>query len=191
MVLQRYTIGLVIGAVLGGRLADRVGRKKVLIGAVTTFGLFSILTALASGFETLVLMRLLTGLGLGGALPNLIALTSENVPERRSLAVSLMYCGMPFGGGLASLLVALSQGALDWKVVFYVGGLAPLIVAPILFFLITESVRVRPPPGSRMGSAFTTLFGEGRGPWTLALWVRPPRSTTDFGLWTLQRKREV
>src|SRR5688572_24170781 len=74
-VLAASPFGLLIGAALGGRLADRFGRKTVLIGSMIAFGLFTLGTALATGYHSLLVMRLLTGLGLGGALPNLIALT--------------------------------------------------------------------------------------------------------------------
>jgi AAHS family 3-hydroxyphenylpropionic acid transporter len=100
----------------GGRLADVRGRKLALIISIAIFGLFSVVTAWSTSYEMLVTIRFLTGLGLGGALPNLIALSAENVPpRRRNLAVSLMYCGMPLGGGLASLLTALGLGDNDWQ----------------------------------------------------------------------------
>lgn len=89
-------LGLLPGALVGGILADRHGRKRLLIAAVTLFGLFSIATGLAGSFPMLLLARLMTGVGLGAALPNLIALTSEAAgPRFRGTAVSLMYCGVP------------------------------------------------------------------------------------------------
>ena len=92
------TFGLLPGAMFGGRLADRIGRKRVLVISACLFGLLSIMTALVNDFHTLVIVRVLTGIGLGGALPNLIALSSEAVdPRSRSTAVSVMYCGIPFG----------------------------------------------------------------------------------------------
>ena len=91
-------LGLLPGALGGGVLADRYGRKKVLLGSVALFGLFSIVTALAWDYPSLVFARLMTGVGLGAALPNLIALTSEAAgPRFRGTAVSLMYCGVPIG----------------------------------------------------------------------------------------------
>ena len=95
-------LGLLPGALVGGMLADRHGRKRILLGSVLLFGLFSLATALAWSFPTLLLARLLTGVGLGAALPNLIALTSEAAGSRfRGRAVSLMYCGVPIGAALA------------------------------------------------------------------------------------------
>lgn len=98
-------LGLLPGALVGGMLADRHGRKRILLGSVLLFGLFSLATALAWSFPTLLLARLLTGVGLGAALPNLIALTSEAAGSRfRGRAVSLMYCGVPIGAALAAAL---------------------------------------------------------------------------------------
>jgi AAHS family 3-hydroxyphenylpropionic acid transporter len=167
------TIGLVFGALAGGRLADGIGRKKSLMIAMAVFGLGSIATAFSASFEALVATRLLTGLGLGGALPNLIALTAENVtPQRRNLAVSLMYCGMPFGGGLASLLVALLPGGGNWKDVFYVGGIAPLVAIPLLMAALPESRQFREETTGDAGTAiWPALFGERRAPATLILWT--------------------
>ncbi|MGQ7031990.1 aldehyde dehydrogenase family protein, partial [Escherichia coli] len=109
-------LGLLPGALVGGMLADRYGRKRILIGSVALFGLFSLATAIAWDFPSLVFARLMTGVGLGAALPNLIALTSEAAgPRFRGTAVSLMYCGVPIGAALAATLgfagAFLSRGA--------------------------------------------------------------------------------
>jgi AAHS family 3-hydroxyphenylpropionic acid transporter len=169
------TVGLIIGAVAGGRIADRIGRKNVLMLSMMIFGAFSIATAHAYDYETLVLARFLTGIGLGGALPNLIALASENAGDaRRKLAVALMYCGMPFGGGLASFVVAFGIGGQDWKDVFYAGGFAPLIAVPLLWFLLPESRQFKSEVAGTpvTHSSFSqALFGEGRAWLSLALWV--------------------
>jgi AAHS family 3-hydroxyphenylpropionic acid transporter len=165
------TIGLVIGAMTAGRLADRYGRKIVLIVSIAVFGLFSVITAWSTTYEMLVVTRFLTGLGLGGALPNLIALSAENVPpQRRNLAVSLMYCGMPFGGGLASLLIALGAGGQGWQGLFYIGGAAPLAAIPVLWILLPESRAFRAVQPVK-ATLPTALFGDGRAARTLALWV--------------------
>ena len=98
-------LGLLPGALVGGMLADRYGRKRILISSVALFGLFSLATAIAWDFPSLVFARLITGVGLGAALPNLIALTSEAAgPRFRGTAVSLMYCGVPIGAALAATL---------------------------------------------------------------------------------------
>jgi len=132
-------LGLLPGAFAGGWLADLVGRKRVLLGAVMLFGLFSLATAHAWDLTSLLAARLLTGVGLGAALPNLIALSSEAAGAHlRARAVSLMYCGVPLGGALAAAinLVGYTGG---WQLVFHVGGVAPLLILPLLALYLPES----------------------------------------------------
>jgi MFS transporter, AAHS family, 3-hydroxyphenylpropionic acid transporter len=105
--LSMSTFGMMLGALIGGRLSDRIGRKWVLIGSIATFSVLTVVTVLATNTQMLYWIRLATGLGLGGALPNLVALAMESVaPERRSTAVGLMLAGPPIGGALASLIAA-------------------------------------------------------------------------------------
>ena len=132
-------LGLLPGALVGGMLADRYGRKRILISSVALFGLFSLATAIAWDFPSLVFARLMTGVGLGAALPNLIALTSEAAgPRFRGTAVSLMYCGVPIGAALAATL-GFAGANLAWQTVFWVGGVVPLILVPLLMRWLPES----------------------------------------------------
>ncbi|AIO45583.1 3-(3-hydroxy-phenyl)propionate transporter MhpT [Burkholderia cenocepacia] len=168
------TFGLLPGAMLGGRLADRIGRKRVLIASTVLFGLLSIATAQVSSFAMLVVVRVLTGIGLGGAMPNLIALSSEAVePRSRSSAVATMYCGIPFGGVIASLIGVLLAGDTEWRHIFYVGGLGPLLLVPLLMWCLPESRAYLDVAGTQAARASVarTLFGDGRTTSTLALWV--------------------
>lgn len=107
-------LGLLPGAFIGGWLADRLGRKAILIVAVLLFGGFSLGTAHADTYTSLLIARLMTGLGLGAALPILIALASEAAPQRlRSTAVSVTYCGVPLGGAIASVIGMAGLGEID------------------------------------------------------------------------------
>lgn len=170
------TFGLMVGAALGGRLSDRYGRKAVLIAAVAVFGLMSVATGLAHHVDALLLARFLTGLGIGGALPNLVALVSENTaPARKNTSVGFLYAGLPSGGALASLVAALAK-AEGWSVVFFVGGLTPLIAIPLLMFFLPESRQLRAVKQAQAGgrpprrSVLSALFGGGRAACTLPLW---------------------
>lgn len=132
-------LGLMPGALAGGILSDRFGRKKVLTASVALFGLFSIASALAWDYPSLVLARLMTGIGLGAALPNLIAMTSEAAgPRFRGTAVSIMYCGVPIGAALAASFGFLGLTA-SWQTVFWVGGVVPLMLVPLLVRWLPES----------------------------------------------------
>lgn len=163
-------IGLVIGAILGGAAADRVGRKPVLTLAVALFGVFSVLTALVQSYEALVLARLATGLGFGGAMPNLIAIATEiSPPNRRAATTTSMFCGLPAGGSLVALLAAYGGEAIDWRMIFLIGGALPLLLTPVVWFLLPET-RPEPTPGldRRVSRG---LFGEGRMLATLLIWM--------------------
>ncbi|MCW8038401.1 MULTISPECIES: 3-(3-hydroxy-phenyl)propionate transporter MhpT [Acinetobacter] len=132
-------LGLLPGALVGGRVADRIGRKKVLICSTAVFALFTLFTAWVNSFHSLLAVRFLAGAGLGAAMPILITLASEAVtPQNRGRAVGLMYCGMPVGAAILSLIATTDFGA-NWKNVFYLGGLLPIIVIPLMMWLLPES----------------------------------------------------
>lgn len=161
-------LGLLPGALVGGMLADRYGRKRILLGSVLLFGLFSIATALAWNYPTLLLARLLTGVGLGAALPNLIALTSEAAgPRFRGRAVSLMYCGVPIGAALAAALGFFGLAAA-WQTVFWIGGIVPLLLVPLLLRWLPESPVFQ---RSARGVPLRTLLAPGNATATLLLWL--------------------
>jgi len=163
--------GLLPGAFAGGWLADRIGRKRVLMASVGLFGVFSLATALAWDFNSLLVARCLTGVGLGAALPNLIALTSEVAgPRLRGTAVSLMYCGVPLGAALAAL-IGIADLAGGWQVVFYVGGVVPLLIVPLLGLSLPESQQLRNVQGEAPIGVVRGLFREGAALPTTLIWV--------------------
>ena len=134
--------GLMIGALIFGPLADRVGRKKIIIFSTIAFGIGALITAFVRDANTLLAVRFLTGLGLGGAMPNAIAMTSEFSPHRRrATMVMIMFCGFSTGAALGGLLAAALIPHFGWRSVFVVGGAAPLLLAPILAMKLPESVR--------------------------------------------------
>ena len=177
-VLAASPFGLLFGAIIGGRLADRIGRKTVLVGSVALFGLFSLLTAFAPNYEALAAVRVLTGLGLGGATPNLIALTGEAGKRATSAApVSLVFAGMPVGGAFASYVGFLLGAHGDWRTIFYIGGIIPILLAPLLWRFLPESRRflesklVAPEAGDVRPGALWALFAENRALTSLLLWI--------------------
>lgn len=134
--------GLMISAMTSGPIADRWGRRWPIIASTLTFGIFTILTARATSFNQLLAFRFVTGLGLGGAMPNVVSLTSEYAPKRLSqVFVSMVFCGMPAGAVLGGLVGAVLLPRWGWSSVLYVGGILPFLVALILIRVLPESVR--------------------------------------------------
>ena len=165
-------IGIAFGASLGGWLADRQGRKPVLIGAVLMFGAFTLATSLARDFNELFAARVFAGLGFGAALPNLMAIAAEvSAPDRRAFTASAVFCGMPLGGGTSALLTQLLPPDFDWRVLFIVGGVLPVLVAPALYFLMQETLQRGEHATSDRTGAVRALFGEERAVPTLLLWL--------------------
>jgi len=193
-------VGATIGAASFGPLADRLGRKTLLLTAIALIGVFTVLTALANSVGTLMLCRVMAGLGLGGATPCYIALTSEYAPARlRATLVTLMWSAFPLGGMLGGLLNSYLLIAIGWRAIFFIGGIAPLVFALFLLWYLPESIkflllrrndsaavagivaRLRIPiiAGRRVvvdekhlpGAPIKHLFTGGRALGTLLLWV--------------------
>jgi MFS transporter, AAHS family, 4-hydroxybenzoate transporter len=194
--------GLMIGALILGPLADRVGRRNIIIFSTLAFGLGTLATAFIGDVNTLLAIRFLTGLGLGGAMPNAVAMTSEFSPHRRrATLVMIMFCGFSVGAALGGLLAAALIPQFGWRSVFVVGGVAPLLLVPILAWRLPESVRflalsgraharvaellghINPKAAPASGTQFVVhepvlagipvrhLFLEGRTLPTLLLWI--------------------
>lgn len=134
--------GLMLGALVFGPLADRIGRKRIIVLSTAAFGLGTLATLLATDTSSLMAIRFLTGLGLGGAMPNSVAMTAEYSPHRRrATMVMIMFCGFSVGAALGGLIAAALIPAFGWRSVFLVGGAAPLLLAPVLAWALPESVR--------------------------------------------------
>jgi len=141
-VMSAALVGLAFGALTAGPMADRIGRKKVLVLSILVFGGFSLLTAFASSLNQLALLRFLTGLGLGAAMPNAATLMSEYAPERkRALLVNLMFVGFPIGSSMGGFISAWLIPHYGWQSVLVLGGVMPLMLAVVLIFLLPESAR--------------------------------------------------
>ena len=134
--------GLMAGAFVFGPLADRIGRKPVLVATTVFFGLATFASAFAPDIQTLTALRFVTGLGLGGAMPAAITLTAELCPEnRRSSLVTLMFCGFTIGSASAGLAASSIVAAFGWPGLLMLGGVLPLLLTPVLLALLPESPR--------------------------------------------------
>ena len=141
-VMSAALIGMVFGALGSGPLADRFGRKVVLVVAVFLFGAFSLMSAYSSNIDQLLVLRLLTGLGLGAAMPNATTLLSEYTPERlKSLLVTSMFCGFNLGMACGGFVSAKMIPVLGWHSLLMLGGILPLVLAAVLLFSLPESAR--------------------------------------------------
>lgn len=141
-VMSAALIGMVFGALGSGPIADRYGRKVVLVTSVCLFGLFSLLSAFTSNIDQLVVMRLLTGIGLGAVMPNATTLLSEYTPERyKSLLVTSMFCGFNLGMACGGFIAAAMIPAFGWKSLLVLGGILPLALGLALLIWLPESAR--------------------------------------------------
>ncbi len=140
-ILTSGLVGMLIGALVFGPLADRFGRKRILILCTLWFGVCSLLTATANSPRSMILLRLVTGFGLGGTMPNAIALTAEFMPRRiRATGVMLMFTGFSIGAAVGGFVAAGLISRFGWQGVFVIGGALPCAVAVFLLGL-PESIR--------------------------------------------------
>jgi MFS transporter, AAHS family, 4-hydroxybenzoate transporter len=135
-------IGMMVGGFIGGFIGDRFGRRVALLGSVFSFGILTVLVAFAGGVGVLTVLRFFAGLGLGGAMPNAAALSSEYVPRRqRPFAVTLTIVCIPLGGSLAGIVGGQILPRFGWPGLFLVGGILPLLMAAVLVKVLPESPR--------------------------------------------------
>ncbi|WP_315834343.1 aromatic acid/H+ symport family MFS transporter [Bradyrhizobium prioriisuperbiae] len=150
--------GLAVGALVAGPLADRVGRKWVLIAALAFFGVFSLVSAVATGLTELTVLRFLTGIGLGAAMPNATTLTAEYCPaRRRSLLITLMFSGFTLGSAGGGFVAAAMIPHFGWPSVFVTGGVAPLLLALVLAVALPESIQYLVARGTGRRDAIATI----------------------------------
>ncbi|WP_061709728.1 3-hydroxybenzoate transporter MhbT [Pseudenterobacter timonensis] len=172
-------LGLTAGALLCGPLSDRLGRKRVIEWCVALFGLFSLLSAFSPNLETLIVLRFLTGLGLGGAMPNTITMTSEYLPSRRRGAlVTLMFCGFTLGSALGGIVSAQLVPVIGWHGILVLGGVLPLVLFFALLAVLPESPRWlvrRQRPQTEIRRTVSAMTGEGYG--ETEFWLDEPAAT--------------
>ena len=141
-VLALGLAGMMLGSAIAGQCGDRFGRRVVLISCVLVFGVATISTALVHGFWGLSILRFVTGVGMGGVLPNASALTAEFAPlRRRPTAVKLTVVCIPLGGMLGGALASWILPGMGWRGLYAVGGALPILFAIVLWAALPESPR--------------------------------------------------
>ena len=141
-VLSAALFGLAAGALSAGPLADRLGRKRVLVGSVLVFGVACLGSAFAGDLTQLTVLRFLTGIGLGAAMPNAVTLMSEYCPnQRRAMLTNAMFSGFPLGAAFGGFLASWMIPQFGWRSVLVLGGVTPLLLVVVMVLLLPESVR--------------------------------------------------
>ena len=132
--------GMMFGAMFFGSLADKIGRKSVIMICIILFSGFTFWGGFASTPTEFGVLRFLAGLGIGGVMPNLVALTSEYAPQRmRSTLVTTMFSGYAVGGVMAALLGSWFTPTYGWQIMFWIAGI-PLLLLPIVWKFLPESI---------------------------------------------------
>ena len=150
-------LGLMAGALIGSPVADRIGRKPVILVSVAVMGVFALLTATAESAFELFLYRFLTGLGLGGVMPTINILTAEFAPaRRRALLMTTMFVGFPIGIMVGGVAAAALINVFGWESVFVTGGVLPLLMVPVVMAWLPESPRFLALRGDR-GAALAPI----------------------------------
>jgi AAHS family 4-hydroxybenzoate transporter-like MFS transporter len=181
MTFSAGLLGLMGGAMVVAPLADRYGRRSIILVSTVIFGLFTVASAFATSLPQLLILRLLTGVGLGGALVNAIALTSEYSSERHRVSmVMIVTLGMSLGSIAGGLLVAALAPRFGWQFIFLATGVLALVILPVLFFFLPESERflalrsqalLNEPGADQRGVRVAQLFAVGRRRFTLLVWA--------------------
>jgi len=166
--------GMLFGAFFGGRIADYLGQKKVLMLSIGIFGVFMSLTAIAPSIEILYAARFFTGLGLGAAMPTMISVVGDEATEaNRGKLNSLMYCGLPVGAiFVAGLAILLPE--IQWQTLFLIGGLTPLALIPFMAIILKDKpkpVAVAQVSTEAVPGMAQVLFKDQQYKNTLPLWV--------------------
>jgi AAHS family 4-hydroxybenzoate transporter-like MFS transporter len=141
-VLSAALTGIAVGALVCGPLSDRLGRRRLVVGSVSLFGVACLASAFSANLVQLTVLRFVTGVGLGAAMANAVTMMDEFCPTRRRATVtSLLCCGFPFGAGLGGLLAAWLVPHVGWRSVLVLGGVIPILHSVLLVLRLPESVR--------------------------------------------------
>jgi AAHS family 4-hydroxybenzoate transporter-like MFS transporter len=171
--LSASLVGVLVGAALVGPWGDRIGRKRVIIACCVAYGLLSLAAAAVQSYTQLVALRFAVGIGLGGVLPNALALAGEFArPGNRARAMGLIGIGITLGGVFAGIVAARLIPLYGWRSLFVVGGILPIAIAALLGFGLPESPALAAGQKvERRRASVRLLFSPGVGSITVAIWL--------------------
>src|SRR6187397_550102 len=140
IVLSMELIGMAIGSIVLGRVADKIGRRPTILGCLAVMSFGMIMATTVTGLIDLSIWRVITGLGIGGMLAAINAVSAEfSNTRRRDLSVSLMSIGYPIGAVVGGILAQRLLATYDWRSVFYLGAIATTILIPVVLIVVPES----------------------------------------------------
>ncbi len=142
LVLSASNIGVLFGSQIFGWIGDRYGRKAALISANLLFGVFTFIAAYSTNLTELSWLRLIAGLGIGGVIPNLVAINAESAPRNLRATLAIIAVGLvPLGGAVAGFVGAAFIPKHGWQILFEVGGVVPIVLALAAIFTLPESIK--------------------------------------------------
>jgi benzoate transport len=166
IVLSMEVFGMALGSIFLGGIADKIGRRRTVLGCVTLMAIGMFMATTVRGIVDLSVWRVVTGLGIGGMLATINAVSAEfSNARRRDFCVALMSIGYPVGAVTGGLLAARLLVTHDWRSVFYLGAVAASILLPLTFFFVPESVHwlAQKQPAGALDQINKTLRRMGRG----------------------------
>src|SRR6202140_4093762 len=141
-VLSASNFGVLFGSQIFGWIGDRYGRKTALILSNLLFGIFTFIAAYSTNLTELSWLRFFAGLGIGGVIPNLVAINAESAPRNLRATLAIIAVGLvPLGGALAGLTSAAFVPRYGWQIIFEIGGIVPIILALVAIFTLPESIK--------------------------------------------------
>lgn len=150
--------GLLVGSLVFSVVADKLGRRPVLIASTFFFGLCMLLTPLSSSIQELIFIRFVTGLGLGAIMPNAMALCGEFSPKRKRISIMMLIsCGFTVGAMLGGVVSAALIPLYGWQAVFYLGGVLPLLIAFLMVVCLPESIQFQVLSGKSSAATLAVL----------------------------------
>jgi MFS transporter, AAHS family, 4-hydroxybenzoate transporter len=141
-VFSASLIGILFGSALFGWVGDRYGRKAALVWSNLLFGIFTLIAAYSTNIDQMFWLRLLAGLGIGGVIPNVVAINAESAPRklRATLAIIAVGC-VPIGGAIPGFVAAALVPQYGWQILFLIGGIAPIVIAFVALVGMPESIK--------------------------------------------------